>query len=427
MSLHDSEQDALAIDGGKPTKERPDPPMYPGGMLIGEEEEQAVLEVLRAKRLFRYYGPEPGPSKVEELEMAFAEHAGTRHALAVTSGTAALICGLQGIGIGPGDEVIVPAYTWIASPGSVVAVGGVPVVAEVDESLTLDPADVERKITPYTKAIMPVHMRGTPSRMDALMDVAQQHGLKVIEDAAQADGASYKGRRLGSIGDVGCFSLQFNKILTSGEGGMVITNDEKVWRRALMFHDVVGGQRNNIPPDQILWGINFRMPELLGAVMLVQLRRLEGLLQAMRARKQMLIAGMQGIAQRKGIQFQDVPDPDGDAAVATIFFVEDAERAAKIAKALRAENIGAGVIYSPDRSDYHIYPHWTPLMEQRTWTPNGGPWRWAQREIRYSKDMCPRSLDLLGRAVHLNVSPLLTNEDVEETVEGLNRVLNTYA
>jgi 8-amino-3,8-dideoxy-alpha-D-manno-octulosonate transaminase len=240
MSLHDSKQDALAIEGGKPTKERPDPPMYPGGMLIGEEEEQAVLEVLRAKRLFRYYGPEPGPSKVEELEKAFAEHAGTRYALAVTSGTAALICGLQGIGVGPGDEVIVPAYTWIASPGSVVAVGAVPVVAEVDESLTLDPADVERKITPYTKAIMPVHMRGTPSRMDALMDVARRHGLKVIEDAAQADGASYKGRRLGSIGDVGCFSLQFNKILTSGEGGMVITNDEQVWKRALMFHDVVG-------------------------------------------------------------------------------------------------------------------------------------------------------------------------------------------
>jgi len=291
----------------------------------------------------------------------------------------------------------------------------------------MDPGDVERKISPYTKAIMPVHMRGTPSRMDALMDVARRHGLKVIEDTAQADGASYKGRRLGSIGDAGCFSLQFNKILTSGEGGMIITNDEEVWKRALMFHDVVGGQRNNIPIDQILWGINFRMPELLAAVMLVQLQRLEGLLQAMRARKQMLIAGMQGVAQRKGVQFQDVPNPSGDAAVAMIFFAEDANRAEGIAKALRAENIGAGVIYHPDRSDYHIYPHWTPLMEQRTWTPNGGPWRWAQRQIRYSKDMCPRSLDLLGRAVHLNISPLLTNEDVEETVEGLNRVLNALA
>jgi 8-amino-3,8-dideoxy-alpha-D-manno-octulosonate transaminase len=427
MSSRGSAKDALAIQGGTPTKERPDPPMYPGGMMIGQEEEQAVLEVLRAKRLFRYYGPEPGPSKADELEVAFAKHAGTRYALAVTSGTAALICGLQGIGVGPGDEVIVPAYTWIASPGSVVAVGAVPVVAEVDESLTMDPADVERKITPYTKAIMPVHMRGTPSRMDALMDVARRHGLKVIEDTAQADGASYRGRRLGSIGDVGCFSLQFNKILTSGEGGMVITNDEEVWKRALMFHDVVGGQRNNIPADQILWGINFRMPELLAAVMLVQLQRLEGLLQAMRARKQMLIAGMQGVAQLRGIQFQDVPDPEGDAAVALIFFAEDADRAANIAKALRAENIGAGVLYHPDRSDYHIYPHWTPLIEQRTWTPNGGPWRWARRQIRYSEDMCPRSLDLLGRAVHLNVSPLLTNEDVEETVEGLNRVLRTVA
>jgi 8-amino-3,8-dideoxy-alpha-D-manno-octulosonate transaminase len=427
MPAQGSEQDRLAIDGGAPAKERPDPPMYPGGMMIDEEEEQAVLEVLRSKRLFRYYGPNQGLSKTSQLEEAFAKHMGTRHAQAVTSGTAALMCGLQGIGVGPGDEVIVPAYTWIASPGSVVAMGGIPVVAEVDDSLTLDPADVELKITPYTKAIMPVHMRGTPSRMDALMDVARRHGLKVIEDTAQADGASYKGRRLGSIGDVGCFSLQFNKILTAGEGGMVITNDDEVWKRAAMFHDVAGGQRNNVPPDQIIWGINFRMPELLGAVMLVQLQRLEGLLQAMRARKQMLMAGMKDVAQRKGIQFQDVPDPEGDASVAMIFFTENADRAGQIAQALRAENIGAGVIYHPDHSDYHLYPHWLPIMAQRTWTPNGGPWRWAHRKIEYSKDMCQRSLDLLGRAIHLNVSPLLTNEDVEETVEGLNRVLSALA
>ncbi len=162
----------LAIDGGIPSKQRPDPPMYPGGMIIDEQEEQAVLEVLRTKRLFRYYGPEKGPSKVEELEHAFAAQKGSRFALAVTSGTAALVCGLQGIGVGPGDEVIVPAYTWIASATAVLGVGAVPIVAEVDESLLLDPEDVERKITPYTKAIMPVHMRGAPCRMDALMDVA---------------------------------------------------------------------------------------------------------------------------------------------------------------------------------------------------------------------------------------------------------------
>ncbi len=408
-----------------PIKQRPNPPMYPGGMEIGPEEEAAVLEVLRSKRLFRYYGPNPGPSKVAELEAAFAAHMGARHAVAVTSGTAALICGLQGIGVGPGDEVIVPAYTWIASAAAVAAVGGIPVLAEVDETLTLDPADAARKITPYTKAIMPVHMRGAACRMDELIALAREHGLKVIEDVAQADGASYRGRRLGTLGDVGCFSLQFNKIITAGEGGMVITNDEAVWKRGLMFHDVVGGLRNNFPADEMLWGINFRMPELLAAVALVQLGRLEGLLAAMRARKRMLKAGLAPILARRGLAFREVMDAEGEAAIALIFFMPTARDAQAAAEALRAENIAASVLYRPDRPDYHIYAHWTPLLEQRTWTAEGGPWRWAKREIRYHRAECPRTLDLLGRAVHLDISPLLTNEDIEEMLEGLSKVLES--
>ena len=406
-----------------PIKQRPNPPMYPGGMEIGAEEEAAVLEALRNKRLFRYYGPNPGPSKVEELEAAFAAHMGAQRALAVTSGTAALICGLQGIGVGPGDEVIVPAYTWIASASAVAAVGGIPIPADVDDTLTLDPADVERRITPSKRATMPAHMRGAPCRMDELMALARAHGLKVIEDTAQADGASCRGRRLGSIGDAGCFSLQFNKIITAGEGGMMLTSDEEVWKRAVMFHDVIGGLRNNFPADEIIWGINFRMPELLAAVAGVQLRRLDGLLAAMQARKQMLKAGLEPIAKQKGITFREIVDPAGDAAVALIFFMPAASDAQRAAEALQAENIGAGVLYRPDRSDYHIYAHWTPILEQRAWTPDGGPWRWAKREIRYRPDDCPRTLDLLGRAVHMDISPLLTNEDIEETLEGLSKVL----
>jgi 8-amino-3,8-dideoxy-alpha-D-manno-octulosonate transaminase len=427
MATPTKEEQKLAIDGGKPTKQRPDPPMYPGGMMIDEAEEQAVLEVLRAKRLFRYYGPNPGPSKVAQLEEEFAAYMGTAHALAVTSGTGALICGLQGLGIGPGDEVIVPAYTWIASASAVLALGAVPIVAEVDETLTMDPKDAESKITPYTKALLPVHMRGLPSQMDEIMAVARRHNLKVLEDTAQADGGSYHGRHLGSIGDVGTFSLQFNKMITAGEGGMVITNDDNVWNRAVMFHDVVGGQRNNLPHEQVLWGINFRMPELLGAVMLAQLRRLDSLVGGLRERKRMLTYGVTDVAKRKGIQLAPVTDPAGDASVAFIFYADSPDSAKRIANALRAENIGAGVMYHPDRSDYHIYAHWEPIMEQRAWSSGGDPWKWAHRKIEYSKDMCPRSLSLLGRAVHLDVNPLYTNEDVEEMVEGLNRVLEACA
>lgn len=417
----------LAINGGKPAKSHRNPPMYPGGMSVAAEEEAAVLEVLRSKRLFRHYGPSGGPSQATRLEEAFRAHMGAGHALAVTSGTAALICGLQGVGVGPGDEVIIPAYTWIATATAVLAVGGIPIIAEVDETLTLDPADVAAKITPYTRALVPVHMRGAPSRMDDLLALARQHGLAVVEDTAQADGASYRGKRLGTWGNVGCFSLQFSKIITAGEGGMVLTDDESIWQRALMYHDVISGRRENFPSEMLLWGINFRMPELTAAVALVQLGRLEGLLAQMRARKAMLKAGIEEVAAGKGIVFRELADPAGDAAIALIFFVKDAPTAGAVTEALRAENIGAQRLYEPDVTDEHVYAHWTSVMEQRSWTPAGGPWRWAQREIKYDRQMCPRSLDLLGRAVHLDISPQLSNEDVEETIEGVNKVLSVLA
>ncbi len=414
----------LAINGGPPAIRGRLPPMYPGGLRIGEEEEEAVINVVRSKRLFRYYGPTDGPSKVTELEQAFCSHTGSTYALAVTSGTAALICGLAGLGIGPGDEVIVPAYTWIASASAVVAAGAVPILAEVDESLTLDPADVEKNITPYTRAILPVHMRGAPCPMDELTALAEKYQLKVLEDAAQANGATYHGRRLGSLGHAGAFSLQFNKIITSGEGGMLVTDDKTVYQRVQMVQDVVGGQRNNIPSAEILPGINFRMPELLGAVALVQLKRLEDILAAMRQRKQVLKEGMADLAKSKGIRFRLLNDPAGEAAIALIFYLPEVRQARRVVEALKAEGLPAASLYAPDEVDYHVYVHWAPIMNQRAWSAKGGPWRNHPREVVYSREMCPRSLDLLGRAVHLDVSPELTNTNLEEMVEGLNKVIN---
>lgn len=383
-----------------------------------------MLEVLRSGELFRYHGNKEHVSKCDLLEQHFAKHTGAAHVLAVTSGTAALICALQGVGVGPGDEVIVPAYTWLATAAAVLAVNGIPIVAEVDESLTLDPADVEAKITPYTKAIIAVHMRGAPSQMDELLAVANRHGLKLIEDTAQANGGSYRGRRLGSLGDAGCFSLQLSKIITSGEGGILITNDESVWKRALMFHDVPGGERHGITKDEILWGINFRMPELLAAVALAQLGKLESILTNLRARQQMLKGGMEEAAQRKGITFRAIPDAEGDTGATLIFFAPGAAQAQQIVHKLHESNISAGHMYHPDRSDYHVYAHWLPVLEQRTWTEAGGPWRWAQRDIQYHKEMCPRSLALLGRAVHMNIDPLMSNDEMEELIEGVNQVLD---
>ena len=418
------EKSPLALHGGEKSIQHPLPPMFPGGLKIGSEEEAAVLDVIRNQRLFRYYGPNPGPSKVEELEKAFAAFMGTKYAMAVTSGTAALICSLIGLGVGPGDEVIVPAFTWIASASAVVAVGAVPVVAEVDESLTLDPAAIEAQITPYTKVIMPVHMRGGPARMDAILEVARKHNLKVIEDTAQADGASYKGRRLGTWGDAGAFSLQFNKIITSGEGGMVITNDDEVYKRVQMYQDVVGGMRNHIPAAEILPGVNYRMPELLGAVALAQLKKLDGLLATMRRNKGMIKESILSVAARKGFTFRTMNDPAGDAAIALILIAPDAATAHRFGEALEAEGGDAWILYSPEAVDYHVYAHWTPIMGQRAWSEKGGPWRNHPRQVTYTTDMCQRSLDLLSRAINIDISPDLTSQNLEELADALNKVID---
>ena len=417
----------LAIHGGAPARSRMDSSLAPGGQAIDEEEEQAVLDVLRAKRLFRFTGHEDGESKADQFERAFASSVGAARALAVTSGTAALISGLQGIGIGPGDEVILPAYTWMASATAVMAVGGIPIIAEIDGSLTLDPADVERKISPHTKAIMPVHMRGAMARMDAILEIARRHGLRVIEDCAQGNGASFQGRRLGSMGDVGCFSLQFSKIITTGEGGMVTTSDQQVWQRAFMFHDVAAWNRLELPDVEVLWGANFRMAEMPAAIGLVQLGRLQSIVEAARARKEMLLAGISSTAASRGVTFRDIPDPDGDSAITLAMFVETPAKAKSVAHALNAENISAGVLYRPERQDIHVYAHWLPVLSKRTWTETGGPWRWARRGIAYSPDMCQRSLDILARSVVLNVDPYLSNSDLEETIDGVTKVLDALA
>jgi 8-amino-3,8-dideoxy-alpha-D-manno-octulosonate transaminase len=413
----------LAIDGGARAIKRELPPMYPGAMRLGAEEEHAVIQVLRSKRLFRYYGPHPGDSKVEEFEKKFAGYMGAGHAVAVSSGFASLVCGLAALGVGPGDEVIVPAYTWIASAEAVIAVGAVPILAEIDRSLTLDVADVQLKISPRTKVIMPVHMRGAPCQMDAIMGLAQSHGLKVLEDVAQAAGGVFRGQPLGSIGDVGAFSFQLNKIITCGEGGAAITSAAETYQRIMMYHDVIGGLRSGIAQEQMLNGMNFRMSELHGAILVTQLDRLAGLLTDMRRRKEMLKDAVKDVAARKGVAFRTLNDTHGDTAVSLIFFAPTAERAVRIASALNAEGAPSFVIYQPDRLDYHVYAHWTPILEKRVWSANGGPWRWHNGNVGYSADMCPRSLELLGRAVHLDISPDMDSVNVEEMGDAIRKVL----
>jgi len=395
----------LARDGGPPARTRPEPPMFPGGMEVGKEELEALARVIESKNLFRYYGVGEGPDEVLSFEREFAEHMGSKHALCVNAGSSALICALIGAGVGEGDEVIVPAYTWNATPNAVLATRALPVLAEVDESLTLDPADVERRITPRTRAILPVHMRGAPAAMEELGAIAKEHDLVLIEDVCQAAGATYRGRRLGTFGDAGAFSLQFNKIITTGEGGVLITDREDLLDIALDVHDCANSVRRGVGLPRFA-GYNFRASELTGAMARVQLGRLDGLLERMRANHARLSAQVGGLP---GLELRRGNDEDGDAGIALIAFAEDAARAADAVDALNAEGVLAMQIYSPAVPDLHVYPFWAPVLA-------------ALETAGADAPDCAHTLELLERSIHVDVSPLCEEQDLDEIAFAFEKV-----
>lgn len=414
--------DKLAIEGGNPAFTGKFPPMFPGGMEIDEREENAVLEVLRSKRLFRYYGPGNSESKVEAFERQFAAINGAKYALGLNSCTNALTVVLLAAGIQPGDEVIIPAYTFIASAAAVVAANAIPVITEIDDSFTIDPAEIEKNITPKTKAIMPVHMRGVPCDMDAVITIAAKHNLEVIEDTAQANGGYYKGKPLGTIGNAGCFSFQFHKIITAGEGGAIVTNNPEIYYRALSLHDTGANWRYEEDKTGIEYpifpGFNHRMNELTGAILLVQLEKRKEILCKMRDYKKQI---RKEICDIKGIQLRRLHDEDGETGIALMFTLDSREKALKIGEALRAEGIKAGAMGDRNIPDWHIYLHWPHILNKRGNNDTGYPFTLSDRT--YSKDMCPRTIDLLERAIHMDISPMFTQKDVDEIKAGLRKVL----
>jgi 8-amino-3,8-dideoxy-alpha-D-manno-octulosonate transaminase len=395
----------LARDGGPKARTRPEWPMFPGGMELGEEELEALARVIRSKNVFRYYGVADGPHEVLDFEREFAEFFGAKHTLCVNAGSSALICGLIGAGVGPGDEVILPAYTWNASANAVIASGATPVLTEVDESLTLDPEDVLRKLTPRTKALLVVHMRGAPANMEALSAIAQEHGLVLVEDVCQAAGATFRERRLGTFGDAGAFSFQFNKVITTGEGGALITDRDDVYDLAIDVHDCAGRARRGEGVPRFP-GWNFRASELQAAVARVQLGRLDGLLERMRANQRCLA---ERVAELPGLALRTANDLEGDAGICLIAYAVTPELAAEAAAALRAEGVAAMTIYSPEVVDLHVYPYWKPVLD--TIADAGLP-----------APHCPRTIDLCARAIHIDVSPLTDPQDLEEIAQAFAKV-----
>lgn len=418
----------LAINGGPKAKTTPNFPMYPGGLEIGDEEKKQVMEVLDTKYLFRYYGPEKTESKVKLFENSFAEKLGAKYGLATSSCTGALMSSLVACGIGPGDEVIVTGYTFFASVAAIIGAKAIPVISEVDETLTMDPADVEKKITPATKGLMVVHMRGVPCDMDAIMAIAKKHNLVVIEDVAQAVGGTYKGQYLGTFGDCGCFSFQYHKTITAGEGGAIITNDKLLYDRCMSYHDTAACWR----PDrfaeeryegELFAGSNYRMSELTGAVMLAQLGRLDDLLAKMRRNQKRII---DGIKNTEGVRVRPSYDADGDTGICLMFYLDDSQKVGKFVEALKAEGVDAAGVFDSGIPDWHIYAHWKHVIEQKTPTAVNCPWECPyhtlSEPVEYDAEMNPVTLELLSRVVHLDIPPQMSVEDCDMIADAINKV-----
>lgn len=414
----------LAIEGGKPVRKEMLRAGFHGSAEIDQSEIDAVLDVLRGKTLFRFLAESAGHSWAKDVEDWYCEQVRRRYGLAVSSGTAALVSALFGIDAGPGDEVVIPAYTFIATAAAVIAAGAVPVIAEVDASLNLDPVDLEAKITPHTKAVVPVHMRGVPARMDEILAVARRYELAVVEDVAQSNGGFYRGRPLGSLGDAGCFSFQQYKVITSGEGGLVVTDDPAIYERARMQHDCAArfwDDTHEERYDFVVSGENYRISELAAALVWAQRNRLEPILSRCRAVKARAVAGLR---QVPGITLQDVPDPAGDCGITLTFFLPEAEAAKRFSIALRAENIHCGTVHDKQIPDRHIYRYW-PFMMSGLADERRAPWKhplYKGAVDGYSPNQCPRSLDYLSRAVMIFIDQTFTLEDGDLIVEAVDKV-----
>lgn len=366
---------------------------------IGKEEIAELTKVIETRSMFKVNG---GLKESETVEAKLRDKFGTEHAIFLTSGQAALTSALVSLGIGPGDEVIVPAYTYIATAMAVVAAGAMPVIAESDDSLTLDPIDTEKKITKHTKAILPVHIQGFPCDMDAIMALAKKYNLFVVEDACQADGGAYKGKRLGTIGDAGGLSFNFFKIISSGEGGALLTNNRKVFEASLIYQDssavaFFGNQLEDFTTEGFC-GTEFRSNELCAAVMNVQLDRLDGILADLRANKKYIMDALADVAE-----FIPSNDIEGDCGTTVAFKFESEEKARAFAT---AEGV-AGTV--PIDTGKHIYKHWTPIMEKKgAFHPLMDPFKMeANKDIvpDYREDMCPATLDRLSKVVYVGVNP----------------------
>ena len=403
----------LAVSGGTAVRSKPLGGPNWGPQYYDGKEQRQLEEVLESRNPFRFSNP-LNRSKVALFENECAARMQTKHALAVTSGTAALHVAMAALEVGPGDEVILPAWTWYSCYNTVIQAGALPVFAEIDESFNIDPKAIEPLITPQTKVIMAVHLQGNPAYMDPILAIARKHGLKVLEDASQSVGASYQGKPLGSMGDIGIYSLQQSKTITAGEGGLLVTSDPYLFERACRFHDVT--VRKDFPSKLgFIPGLNYRMNEFTGGVLLAQLRKLDTIIGDVRRNARRVYGGIRDL---EFLRWRHLPDPEGELGTGIFLGFRTKEERQRYADAMMAEGVP---VSSPGGSV--ILPIVPEIERKVTVTP-----RWPSfssergKSIRYGRECCPRTIDILSRFAGVMMNPKYTERDTDDAIAAVRKV-----
>ncbi len=377
-----------------------------GAELIGKEEQEAVSEVFERGVLFRYGFNEKRKNifRVLEFEAEFSKYMGTTYSLGVASGSAALRVALAALGLKRGDEVITQSFTFVATIEAILEAGGIPILAEVDKSLNLDPRDLEAKITDKTRVIIPVHMLGVPARMDEIMAIARKKDIPVLEDSCQACGSSYRGKKTGTIGAIGTYSFDYVKTLTTGEGGMVTTNDKRLYDLARYYHDHGHEHNPEVPRGEdshSMTGFNYRMTEIQGAMGRVQLQRLDFVLAEQRKHKNQI---KKAVAEIPGVEFRDQPDAEGDGGDTLAFFLPDAGTAKEFNAVLAKEKVDTKIL--PSAMNWHFVGNWNHIIQ---FCP---PFR---------TDAWPQSGALLKRAIALPISVRMSEEQIAKVMAAVRK------
>ena len=371
----------------------------PGSFLLGEEEKKALMEVIDSGRIFRY-GDENDPkflAKTWNFEKDLSDYLKIEHVVAVNSGTSALIVALLALGVGPGDEVIAPGFTFIASLSSIIYSKAIPILTEIDSSLNLDPADVLKKITKRTKAIMLVHMMGSAGRINEIKQIAKDKNILLLEDCAQAFGVTYNGKSVGSYGDIGTYSFNPFKTITGGEGGAVATNDVQLYKRAYSIHDMghLALRKGIEMGNRTLMGYDFRMNELGAAVLSAQIKKMNIIKSTLKEKYNKFLTGIEDIDE---IEFRQHPDPEGQIhTVLSVFFPNE-----KIARSV-ADELDAGVVID---AGWHVYNNMEHFIEKKLPTKEGCPFTCPYYKggiVDYHVGMLPQTDDILRRTINISI------------------------